>query len=312
MFANWADFPSIAITTDGTWVVHWLEKTAAMPYAYHARVSHSSDRGLTWSDPVTIHSDRSATEHGFVSMVPGPDGTVDMAWLDGRATGEQPRGAMQVRSGVLAYGQVIAETMVDDRVCDCCQTALARTSSGLVAAYRDRSKQEIRDIAVRVNQNGAWSDPIHVGEDGWHIEACPVNGPALATIDNNVAIAWFTAPEREEKVQVAFSENAGQSFGPPIRVDVGAPLGRVDIEFLDDSTALAVWLERVGEDAEIMGVTISAGGTLGHPVVLASTSQARQSGFPRLARSGSELLIAHRALGPDGGTIRVLKASIDR
>ena len=52
-FVNWADFPSVTATADGRWVVHWLEKTAAKSYAYHIRLSSSTDRGRTWSAPVT-------------------------------------------------------------------------------------------------------------------------------------------------------------------------------------------------------------------------------------------------------------------
>ncbi|MBI3982455.1 MAG: exo-alpha-sialidase, partial [Gemmatimonadetes bacterium] len=83
-FVNWADFPSILELPDGSWVAHWLQKTAASTYAYHVQIAISQDKGATWSKPVTPHRDLSPTEHGFVSMVPWRDG-VGLIWLDGRA-----------------------------------------------------------------------------------------------------------------------------------------------------------------------------------------------------------------------------------
>ena len=38
-FVNWADFASLVETDDGRWVLHWLEKTEAKPYAYHVMLS---------------------------------------------------------------------------------------------------------------------------------------------------------------------------------------------------------------------------------------------------------------------------------
>ena len=76
---------------------------------------------------------------------------------------------------------------------------------GPVAAYRDRSEAEIRDIAVRRLVGGEWSEPVHVGEDNWEIRGCPVNGPALAARGEDVAIAWFTGAGGTAKVSVAFS-----------------------------------------------------------------------------------------------------------
>ena len=38
------------------------------------KLSRSADRGRTWSASVVPHTDRSAVEHGFVSMAEGGDG----------------------------------------------------------------------------------------------------------------------------------------------------------------------------------------------------------------------------------------------
>ncbi|MHB1060057.1 MAG: exo-alpha-sialidase, partial [Rhodanobacter sp.] len=223
-FVNWADFASITETTTGSWVVHWLEKTIAKAYAYHVKLAISKDRGRSWSAPVTIHSDTSATEHGFAAMVPLNTGAVAVAWLDGRQMTE-PAGAMSVRTAIVnPDGSVSPETTLDARSCECCQVSMAAARAGLVVVYRDRSDQEIRDIAI-VRQTGAtWSAPAPVANDGWLSRQCPVNGPSIAALGEAVGVAWFTAANRTAKVNVALSADGGKTFGKPIRVDQGNPL----------------------------------------------------------------------------------------
>jgi len=309
-FVNWADFPSLVETSDGSWVAHWLEKTASDTYAYHVKLSRSTDRGATWSEPMRAHADDSPTEHGFVSMAPLPDGGAALLWLDGRSTGVSgeeaggysARGAMQLRSNVLsADGQLGTELQVDDRNCDCCQTAMVQTASGLVVAYRDRSEEEIRDIAVSRMVDGAWSEPIHVGHDNWKIRGCPVNGPALAASGEDVAIAWFTGAGGTAKVSVAFSTDGGASFGEGIPVDDGIPLGRTAVVLLDNGDAIVSWLENVDGEAEVRARRVQPSGASSDSWVVTPTSPERRSGFPRMVRSGNELVFAWTIPGMDGG-----------
>ena len=231
--------------------------------------------------------------------------------MDGRNTEAEGVGAMSLRfNRLLPEGGLGDEMLVDLRVCDCCQTALVNMSDGtIVAAYRDRSPEEIRDIAVKRLVDGEWSEVYHVGSDNWHMRACPVNGPSLSTEGERVAIVWFSAPDGDNRVAVAFSSDKAQTFGSPIRVDDGNPLGRADIEFLPDGSALAVWLERVGEEAEVRARRITAGGDIGESWTVTETSQSRRSGFPRMVRAGDELIFAWTLVGDDGG-IRVATARI--
>jgi hypothetical protein len=303
-FVNWADFPALAALPDGALFAHWLARSGPGTYAYDVRVTVSRDGGRTWSDPVVPHRDGTRTEHGFVSLSPWSANAMGLVWLDGRKTagashGEQgPMAAeMSLMHGTIGSdGRLGGETMLDGRVCDCCQTDAARAGDATVVVYRDRSAREVRDVSVVRFAGGRWSEPQPLAADGWEINGCPVNGPAVAASGSQVVAAWFTSPRDRSRVSVAFSTDAGATFGAPIVVDEGRPVGRVDV-VMTGERALVSWLEQGKKGVELRVRHVAADGTRGVPLTVADTSAARSSGFPRLLETGGEVLVAWRDAG---------------
>jgi len=312
-FVNWADFPSVIELADGAWLAHWLEKTAAKSYAYHVRTSVSRDRGATWSAPVSPHRDTSSTEHGFVSSIARPNGGADIIWLDGRGFDEANRkGSMGVYAGgVDASGKPSPESVLDGRTCECCQTAMARTDAGLIAAYRDRSEGEIRDIAIVRQVNGQWTQPSVVHADNWEFRACPVNGPQLAASGRRVALAWYTGAGGKPSVFLTVSADAGASFGSPVRIDDGNPVGRVEVETMSDGSAVVFWLEITGDAGEWRAKRVAANGRVLERWTVAATSRTRDAGFLRAANGAGGMLVAWTASG-EGGGIRVARQPLGK
>jgi hypothetical protein len=190
-------------------------------------------------------------------------------------------------------GTVASRQIIDERVCDCCQTALARTAQGLVAVYRDRSEDEIRDMGVVRFIDGAWTAPARLHQDDWKIDYCPVNGPAVSAVGDTVAAIWFSAPNDSARVQLLFSTDGGATFGSPIRIDDGRPTGRVDVELLDGDRALVSWVERVeGRGAEVRARLVHRSGTIEPAVVVSPSSGTRSSGFPKMTRTADGAVIA--------------------
>ena len=312
-FVNWADFPSLAVMKDGRLIAHWLQRTGKSTYAYGVRIAQSGDGGETWSAPVALHTDNSDTEHGFVSMW-ADGGTGGAMWLDGRKyskAGHNPSNEMMLMSASIdAFGKPTGETTVDARVCDCCQTAAAMTSTGPVVVYRDRTANEIRDIYVVRRVGGTWSEPMPVHDDGWNIAACPVNGPSISARGSRVGVAWFTAANDSARVKFAFSDDAAARFGAPVRVDDGNPAGRVGTVLLDDGSALVTWIERTGGDtASVLVRRIAPDGTRGPSVTVAMSSAARASGFPRVALTNSHALFAWTQPGKPS-TVRTARVAL--
>lgn len=297
-FVNWADVPSVLRLSDGTLYGHWLQKSGSGTYAYDVRLARSTDDGKTFSASFTPHHDGTQTEHGFASLFERPGGGLGLVWLDGRAmTGGghdgHGGGAMSVRSAFYdRAGTQVIEEAVDTRVCECCPTTVAVTSEGPIAAYRDRSPEEIRDIYIARHVNGKWTTPVAVHDDGWKIAACPVNGPALSAEGRRVAIAWFTAQGDQGRAYVAFSQDAGATFAAPVRLDEKSALGRVDVALLADGSAVATWIEFAEGRASFMMRRVEASGTRGPAVAVAGINASRSSGYPRLARAGDDLMLA--------------------
>ena len=301
LFANWADVPSIAADGEEMWA-HWLKYNGEGRYAYGVRVARSRDGGQTWGSPEWLHDDRSPAEHGFVSMA-SVGGRFQAVWLDGRQWADDVH-EMTVHTRNLgeSFGR---ETNLDSRACDCCPTDAAVTENGaLVVAYRDRSADEIRDIYTARMVNGRWEDPQPVHEDGWQIAACPVNGAALDASGRDVVIAWFTAPNGDPQVNAAFSDDAGATWGDPIRLDTGGAIGRVDVVFLEDGTAVASWIQASGgmsqqDEAGVIVRRVAPDGRVSESVTAIPTSASRASGYPRMVRWGGTLIFAWTGTQPE-------------
>ncbi|MFZ5623939.1 MAG: sialidase family protein [Gemmatimonadota bacterium] len=313
LLLNWADFPSVVPLANGLTAAQWLVRDSRVRFAYGARVSVSADGGATWSRPATPHRDTTATEHGFVSLF-AADSNVGAIWLDGRemAGPDSARGIMELRTALLTRdGQVGSETVVDSLVCTCCRTSIAATSSGPVVAYRDREPDELRNIAVARRVNGEWRGAGPVHDDGWRIPACPVNGAAIAARQDTVVTAWYTAPENRPRVQVAFSTDQGTTFGPPLRVDEGKPVGRVGVVLEPTGSALVSWIEGRPDGAVLRLRRVTPGGEMGPPMTLVPSSTGRAASFPQIALTANGLLVAWTEPGAEP-RVRVARAELRR
>ncbi len=299
-FANWADLPSVSVMNDGALIAHWLQRSGDATYAYDVIAAMSEDDGASWSTLGPIHSDGTQTEHGFVSFVPEPN-AMRVFWLDGREMAEdaQGHGAMTLRTARIAE-TISEDTVIDPRICECCNTAAAMTTRGPIIVYRDRDEHELRDISIVRREAGAWTAPQPVHDDGWRMAACPVNGPDVAAAGDSVVVAWYTGATTGGSVRAAFSADSGASFSRPVEVDSDFPEGRVSVELLSPTEAIVIWIAPdTARQAEIMARRIAADGRMGPAVSLARASRSRQSGFPKTAVVDESLILVWTQTKPD-------------
>ncbi|MFC3550775.1 hypothetical protein ACFOLC_07050 [Lysobacter cavernae] len=299
-FVNWADTPHLAVTADGALWAHWLRKSAAATYAYDVALVRSGDGGVTWSQPTLVNDDGTPTEHGFVSLWPAARDRLGIAWLDGRnsggghegheghaATGSGPvPAAMTLRTAAFdASLQRHDEREFDAMTCDCCQTDAALTSRGPLLVYRDRTPEEIRDIAVTRFVDGAWTPAHLVHADHWKMPACPVNGPAVAARGDEAVVGWYTAAGDTPTLKLARSTDAGTGFTAPITLDQGAAVqGRIGTAIGDDAV-WAVWTreEAQGQSLWFARLASDLSRELQRGEVARLQGQGRATGFAQLA-----------------------------
>lgn len=296
-FVNWADYPTMAVADSGRMLASYLVKSDTGKFTYDIHLTSSTNAGKSWQHAGLLHNDGIHAEHGFVSLLPYQQGFF-ACWLDGRnataghhmpAGHEGHAGAMSLRAATLSYtGQAQQAWELDSRTCDCCQTTAAITPDGPVVLYRDRSETEVRDISVVKWMNNTWTEPQTVLQQNWVMPGCPVNGPRMVTNGKRIAAVLFSSPKDSSTVQVVFSADAGKTFTRGIRIDEGNTIGRVDIDWINDNTAVVSWME----NEKIKIRTVSSNGALGTVKTIAHTSAKRVGGFPQLCYSNGFVYMA--------------------
>jgi hypothetical protein len=288
-FRHPAEAPEVMELTEKQWMAHWVEMPNESSEAEFVYVSSSTD-GVHWTTPLMAHKDHNQVEHGLASMAVNATGEISLFWLEA-PQGEDGPGYL-MRTVLDATGKEIKEERLDDDVCNCCPTAVAKTNKGLVVAYRDHTAGDIRDIAVIRLENGKWSQSKIVHADNWKLNACPTNAAAVGAKGDKVAVAWYTGAQDAPKVEIAFSLDGGATFGKPTVVSGGHAFGYTSLALDDQGNAVVSWLEQGGTaGARVMARSISTAGVAG-PVIQVAEGGQMALGYPRLSRSAGGTLIA--------------------
>jgi thiol-disulfide isomerase/thioredoxin len=148
----------------------------------------------------------------------------------------------------------------------------------------------VRDISIARMVDDRWTAPAPVARDGWRIEGCPVNGPAVAARGSLVAVAWYTEGGAGPAIKVAFSRDAGASFSAPVEVDRArdgrVPVGRVGLSLDGAGDAIVSWVVGGGH---ILVRRIGADGQAGSIRAVGTTSA--KGAIPRVVRVDEWLVV---------------------
>jgi hypothetical protein len=295
-FLSYADPPHVLRRSDGTLVANWLVSTNPELEGSDLNITYSTDNGKTWSRPFLPHHDGTKGQHAFPSFFEMPDNGLGVVWVDARAQAANPEDLEASYS--LRYATFdsswkrVAEGEIDKKTCECCSTSAAATADGIITVFRDRSDKEIRDIGVSRLENGKWSESQIVHADNFETFSCPVNGPMVSARGQAVVVAWFTVKNDVGQAWAAFSNDSGRTWETPIRLDDTASLGRVDVEMLDDGSAVASWVEYADKKGQFRVRRIEPSGMKSAAIGVAGVEGSSSSGFPRMARRGDELVFA--------------------
>jgi hypothetical protein len=90
-------------------------------------------------------------------------------------------------------------------------------------SWRGVAEGNVRDIfiATSTDEGLSWGEAKRVAEDNWAINGCPHSGAALASIGKRLFAAWHTVRDKQNRLYLAFSDDAGQTFSRRIDVSQG-------------------------------------------------------------------------------------------
>jgi hypothetical protein len=284
------------------------------------RYASSNDAGKSFSKAMTIAGDREAGIRGWQSVAIGYDGSVHAIWLDGRYATPPPAGTRHQhgKGGEPPRQDVIHATWKGDgprrensvatNVCFCCKTAIVTTGDRVYAAFRDIYPGSLRDISVaRSTDNGAtFQEPLRLSEDGWKIEACPDDGPAMATDSHGgLYITWPTMLPGETPRKGIFyasmpnATSTSGTFSERLRLDAGdGDPAHPQIASDLHGTSAVIWDERLGDQRRVVLRRITEGKAAA-PEVFTGPGLS----YPAIAAGEEHWVAVWSAQGAEGRTV---------
>ena len=120
----------------------------------------------------------------------------------------------------------------------------------------------------------------------------PVNGPALSARGRQRGRRLVHRRRTTRARPLPRSRPTPAAPGvEPIRLDDGTSLGHVDVEMLEDGSAVATWVE-FANSVRSSGCAASSRRVHARPRSLSPAGQGRVSGYPRIDAQGDELVLA--------------------
>lgn len=299
---NWADFPRVFSGEQGMLALA-LRYTSSAKNAYTIDYYIKTHDQTSWVDYGALPDDSTMTEHGFASATAYQSGWL-IVWLDGRNTAKG--GFTGLRSAeVLPDGQILNQQWVDSTVCDCCQTAIAVLANGPQVVYRDRTKEEVRDIYSSNYTNGEWSEPKVVSEDHWKINGCPVNGPQIAGYGEQSAIGWFSAANDRPEVKMMLAKRPG-----PQLLDSVTTLGKVRMTSMNEAGFAIVWVGLLEQVPHLNLRWFDWDGKEQRAWTIPNPNGSKAGGFPAVAYLDHDIYLAWTSPGIGADSVQLLTLPI--
>ena len=167
------------------------EHAHGLPAAGNLAVWRSTDRGVTWKLASTINDVPASAREGLHAMVAGRDGSIFAAWLDLREKGTQLWGSRSVDGGLTWKKNVLVHRSPEGTICQCCHPSLLIDESGRIFAMWRNTLDGSRDLYLASSTDGEhFSTAQKLGTGTWKLNACPMDGGALAIDHGHPISAW--------------------------------------------------------------------------------------------------------------------------
>ena len=162
-------------------------------------IYRSGDQGTTWSPAVVVNDVPAAAREGLHGMAASPDGLVVVTWLDLRKPGTRVYAAVSRDHGLTWQPDVLAAESADGAVCECCHPSVALDGQAIAIMFRNHLRGARDMHVVRSTDGRAFTAPVKLGTGTWPLEACPMDGGAVALTGKGVTSTW----RREDRIYLS-------------------------------------------------------------------------------------------------------------
>ena len=279
------------------------------------KTARSRDGGRTFVDERSLQAGSAPGDRGWQASAADSRGALHTVWLDHRAMaaskaagdhsehkGEHDGVAMAQKSGLYYAADGQPERELFNGVCYCCKTALAIGPGGeIFAAWRHVFPGNMRDMGFTMSRDGGktFTPLARVNQDGWSIQGCPDDGPAMAVdAKGTVHLVWPTVKNEQGVILYATSKN-GAAFSTPVRLPtLGGPKPSHPQVTVDRSGRVFVAWDEARDGVRRAAIALIGGST--PPDVLDATTS-----YPVMAATDAGVVAVWTSGPPDRSTIGV-------
>ena len=199
----------------------------------------SADGGKSWSQPVQVNDVDDSAREGLHAMAAGPDGRLCSVWLDLRSRKTEIMAACSADGGRSWGSNVLVYRSPDGSVCECCHPSVTIDAAGRILILWRNSLAGSRDMYLASSSDGGrtFTDATKLGTGTWPLDACPMDGGAIAATANGKAAAVW---RREKTVYLSID---GQTEERRLG------LGEQPSIAASDKGLFIVWLKQRGDVA---------------------------------------------------------------
>ena len=288
------------------------------------KFSRSMNFGRSFSPSIKVNNDLGKASQSFFTMEVAPNGTIFLAWLDGRdrKTNSPGTSALYIArssNNGTSFGKNIK---IAGDVCPCCRPSIAFGDSGeTFISWRHVYEENERKVVVASSfDNGiTWSNARPVTTTGWKINGCPHSGPTLSFNDGNLLVAWYSGVGRKARLKFARSVDKGLTFESTadIHGDVLDPnhphmeeIGREtwiifqgrDPRHDNGWGSSKAWIVRIGKDgkAKKPEVLPTQGGGVNYPYLFSGTGGRVYALWTEFNDDGHDVILCRGRIRLDG------------
>jgi hypothetical protein len=181
----------------------------------------SQDGGKTWQGPATVNDVPGAAREGLHAMAAAPDGTLACVWLDMRGRGTTLYGSFSRDGGATWSRNQLVYRSPDGTICECCHPSAAYDRSGRLHVMWRNALGGARDMYLSTSSDGGktFSPARKLGKGTWPLDACPMDGGALAVSSGRLGHDLLAARAARCSCALPASRSGGSAAasraGPP-------------------------------------------------------------------------------------------------